>query len=88
MTAVAEQKIEIEMHTCETCKFCDQTQPSQSTRTSGELTCTVSAPERICRRHGPISISDFGITRMQWPPVWSQDWCGEWAQRAGVYQGS
>ena len=75
---------------CETCRFRDSVEERRTTEThcwpdgkTGSIV-TVRAPYHICRRHGPIAINDYGITRMQWPPVELSDWCGEWRQREGV----
>lgn len=75
-------------NTCETCKWMDSLTLTGVHKTSDiGYTYTVRAPDHICRRHGPITFNEFGMTRMQWPPVDMRDWCGEWEQREGVSHG-
>ena len=68
---------------CATCVFCDQvvSQKAELYPVGSYLVdhkTQIRLPGRICRRHAPIYVSVEGVTRLGWPWVEAEDWCGDW----------
>lgn len=69
---------------CQNCMWCERTpdrvveRPDENSLRLVDRIIQVRLPTRICRRHAPIHISFEGVSRLEWPWVEAEDWCGDW----------